>query len=106
MGIILSKLLPVFTYPLGLSVVLILLALMLILFSRRLPAGLILVACLGLLWFFSMPAVSESLLQRLEMDLPRQAIADAPRADAIVVLAGGVATVRPGWMLFQSLQTT
>jgi uncharacterized SAM-binding protein YcdF (DUF218 family) len=96
MSIFLSKLIPLFLYPLGCAIVLILLALLLILFRKRLSAGLVLTVCLGLLWGFSMPAVSEPLLRTLEMDVPAQPIADVPRADAIVVLAGGVATVRPG----------
>jgi uncharacterized SAM-binding protein YcdF (DUF218 family) len=96
MSIILSKLIPVFLYPLGCAIVLILLGLLLILFRKRLSAGLVLAVCLGLLWIPSMPVVSESLLRTLEMDLPAQPIADASRADAVVVLAGGVASVHPG----------
>lgn len=96
MGIIVSKLLPVFIYPLGLAIVLCGMVLILMLFKRRLEAGVTMMACLALLWTLSMPAVSETLVQTLEMQFQVESIENFPQADAVVVLSGGVATVRPG----------
>ena len=81
-GFLLSKLLPLLVLPLGLALLLLLLGLMR---RRRWPVGL---ASL-LLWLFSTGLVSQMLWRLVEHPWQRQSAADAPLADAIVVLSGG-----------------
>lgn len=82
MAFLASKLLPLLVLPLGLSLLLIGLG-----FSRgrRWP----LVPAFLILWVFSTGLVSQRLWHLVEQPWQRQAAADAPRADAIVVLSGG-----------------
>ena len=94
MEIILSKLLPVFLYPLGLSTLILIL---IGLFSR--PGNkwgrLLLGFALLILIPPSLTVVADALICSLEQKYPVRAIREYPRAGAIVVLAGGVADVRP-----------
>jgi uncharacterized SAM-binding protein YcdF (DUF218 family) len=91
MFIFLSKLLPLFVYPLGLSVLLILLSLFL---SKRVKiqrTGLLF--ALLILWLSSTRWVSYSLVRSLEWQyLPP---AELPTVDAIVVLGGGTEPRQP-----------
>jgi uncharacterized SAM-binding protein YcdF (DUF218 family) len=86
----LSKLLPLFVYPLGLACVLLALALCL----RRRPrwqTGFVAVA-LALLWIGGNRIVSMALLRSLESQYPPDATLQSspgPHADVIVVLGGG-----------------
>jgi len=85
MFIILSKLLPLFVYPLGLASLFLLAALL----SRRESKGPKLFAAVALiiLWLCSTTGFSDFLAQSLEWQyLPA---ADTPSADAIVLLGGG-----------------
>ena len=79
---LLSKLLPLLVLPLGLALLLLLVGLVR---RRRWPVG---VAAL-LLWFFSTGLVSQMLWRFVERPWQRRSVADAPRAEAIVVLSGG-----------------
>lgn len=90
MFLYLSKVLPVFLYPLGLSIVLVVLA-GLLLHPRRI--WLVRVLCLStfaLLFVFGSPITSRALLDSLERQYPGYDTARAPRAEAIVVLGGVV----------------
>ena len=84
-------------YPLGLSLSLTLLALMLFALRRR-RQGLI---CIGtaLCWLglWSLPVVSDTLRLSLETQFENRPVADLPTADAIVVLGGGISSVPPDW---------
>ncbi|MCD6577345.1 MAG: YdcF family protein [Anaerolineaceae bacterium] len=85
MFIFLSKLLPLFVYPLGLACLLLLFALA----SRNNPrarSGLI-IAALVILWFSSTTGFSHLLAQSLEWRYPTPV--EIPTADVIVVLGGG-----------------
>jgi len=85
MFVFLSKLLPLFAYPLGLCTILLIIALILGK-HRRLRNGLI-IAAVVILWGFSNRWVDLALTRSLEWQyLPA---ADAPKAEAIVVLGGG-----------------
>ncbi len=85
MFVFLSKLLPLFVYPLGLSWILLLLALIMR-EKARLRNGLM-IAALVILWLSSTTWVANGLAKSLEWRyLPPQNI---PAADAIVVLGGG-----------------
>ena len=92
MFILLSKILPTLIYPLGLSLVLWIVAA--ILYRRghtrwSLRCG---VAGAVVILFFSCPLVGESLLEALENDFEVRAVKAYPRVDAIVVL-GGMGTI-------------
>ena len=85
MFVFLSKLLPLFAYPLGLCCALLIVALI---FNkrRRLRNGLI-IAAVAILWMLSNRWVDLALTRSLEWQfLPAQG---APKAEAIVVLGGG-----------------
>jgi len=87
MFVFLSKLLPLFAYPLGLCCALLIIALI---FNKhkRLRTGLIITA-VAILWLFSNRWVDLALTRSLEWQyLPAQS-AGAPKAEAIVVLGGG-----------------
>lgn len=84
MFLFLSKLLPVFVYPLGLACVLLVIALLLR--RRRWQTG-ILIAVLLLLWLGGSRWVEYGLMHSLERRFP--APAQIPAAPVIVVLGGG-----------------
>ena len=79
---LLSKLLPLLLLPLGLVLLLLLLGLIR---RRRRPVGI----AFFLLWLFSTGLVSQMLWRLVERPWQRRSPADAPQADAIVVLSGG-----------------
>jgi uncharacterized SAM-binding protein YcdF (DUF218 family) len=85
MFIFLSKLLPLFVYPLGLACALLLLALA-IRHRHGLRTGLIIAAIL-ILWLASTTGFSNLLARSLEYRYPSQG--DYPAADVAVVLGGG-----------------
>jgi uncharacterized SAM-binding protein YcdF (DUF218 family) len=98
----LSKLIPVFLFPLGLAI-LVLAASCILLFRRRAEAAFLIVLCIAGLWLASTQAVSSALLSPLEFRGEQRAAQGPPRAGAIVVLGGDVAMkwppgagVRPG----------
>jgi uncharacterized SAM-binding protein YcdF (DUF218 family) len=85
MFVFLSKLLPLFAYPLGLCSALLILALILNK-RKRLRSGLI-IAAVAIIWIFSNRWVDLALTRSLEWQyLPAPG---APKAEAIVVLGGG-----------------
>ena len=82
MAYFLSKLLPLAVLPLGLSLILLFVGLIV---RWRWPV----ISALLLLWVFSLGLVSQFLWRCLEAPWQRQAAKTAPSADAIVVLSGG-----------------
>jgi uncharacterized SAM-binding protein YcdF (DUF218 family) len=84
--------------PLGLSLLVVPVGLVLILLRKRTRIGWCLVA-LPLIWLcvWSLPAVSIWLRQGLERQTPQRAASDYPTADAIVVLGGSIEGGRAGW---------
>lgn len=92
MFVFLSKLLPLFIYPLGLSCLLIVAALTM-LWKRPKWSALPMAAALIILLLGSSGWVSKSLVRSLEwQNLP---MAETPQADAIIVLGGGVKAALP-----------
>ena len=85
MFIFLSKLLPLFVYPLGLASVLLLLALA-VKKDPRARAGFI-IAAIVVIWFSSTAGFSNLLARSLEWRYPTPQ--EIPTADVIVVLGGG-----------------
>lgn len=93
----LDKLLSQLAYPLGASLGLASVALLLVLLGRVRLALFSLAA--GILWLalWSMPVVSDRLRLSLEGRYAQQGIETLPAADAAVVLGGGVRGAPPGW---------
>jgi len=86
--IYLHKILPVFLLPLGISLLLVLVGLLL---RRRV----IIWIGVAVLWLSSTPVVSHFMVRSVEGWADRGEIINVPRADAIVVLSGG-RVVAPG----------
>lgn len=95
MHLYLSKLLPLLVYPVSLTLLLAgFSGLCVILRWRRLASFTIVLAIL-MLWVSATPAVGEFLYGALECQYPPLAVADAPTADAIIVLGGAVGQPLP-----------
>ena len=77
------------TYPLAASACLLLAALIALGFRRKVVAIALVAAGLGWSALWSLPLVSDTLRTSLERANPAMAVRELPRADAIVVLAGG-----------------
>lgn len=94
----LSKLVIALISPLGTCLVLAALGLVL-LWLRWKKTGRAVVT-LGLLWLllWSLPVPSFWLCRSLERQYPQRLAADCPKADAIVLLGGGMQGHRPGWI--------
>ncbi len=90
------KLLSLFAYPLGLSIVLLLLSRLLSWLGRRRTASLLVIFSVALLWLCSMPRFSDWAISTLEDEWPPVPAALAPRADVIVLLGGMTRGVVPG----------
>ena len=90
----LSKLLPLFIYPLGFALVLSVLAMGFLGRSAGLARVLLFVAII-VLWGASTPIFSDYLVLTLERQYPPVAVEETPTADAIVVLGGGVGGPAP-----------
>ena len=91
MFVFLSKLLPLFAYPLGLACILLLLSL-LFRRRRRLQTGL-LIAAVALLWLSSSRWVAFSLVRSLEWRYLPPAVVS--KTDVIVVLGGATESAQP-----------
>lgn len=87
MGFLLSKLLPLGLYPLGLALLLQIAAL---LGHRRPWAPWVSGSGIALLWLFAMPLTSRQLIWSLEERGSQLMPSPLPPADAVVVLGGGV----------------
>lgn len=92
MGFLLSKLLPLFLYPLGLAVLLQLAAL---LGRRRAWSPWVAAGGLALLWLSASPWLSRELVWQLEEQAIRLTPSPLPRADAVMVLGGGLRPALP-----------
>lgn len=92
MDFLLSKLLPPLLYPLGLAVLLQLAAL---LGRRRRWAPWLSGGGLALLWLASMPLISRQLVWSLEEQASRLTPHQLPKADAVLVLGGGIRPALP-----------
>ena len=92
MGFILSKLLPLGLYPLGLALLLQLAALV---GRRRRWSPWLSAAAIAVLWLPSTPLVSRQLVWGLEERSAALTPRPIPRADAIVVLGGGLRPALP-----------
>jgi uncharacterized SAM-binding protein YcdF (DUF218 family) len=93
----LDKLLSQLAYPLGFSMVLAVLALVLLIAGRH-RSGLS-VLSVGILWLalWSIPIVSDGLRLSLEDRFAREPVGALPMVDAVVVLGGGIRGGPPDW---------
>lgn len=89
MDIFISKLLPVFVYPLGVASLLAVLALV-VLRRWRGTARALLVLALAVLWVASAPAFSQWLLWQLEGQNPAVPLDALPPASVAIVLGGAI----------------
>jgi uncharacterized SAM-binding protein YcdF (DUF218 family) len=92
MGFLLSKLLPLLLYPLGLSLVLLLTAQ---LGRGRRWSGWVAGGGMALLWISAMPLTARQLVWGLEERSAALTPATVPRADAVLVLGGGLQAPLP-----------
>lgn len=90
----LSKIAPLFVYPLGLALLLAVVALALIGRAGG-PARATLGIAILLLWGASTPVVSDAIAGSLEHRFPPMPVTSARHAEAIVVLGGGIAGPQP-----------
>jgi uncharacterized SAM-binding protein YcdF (DUF218 family) len=84
----LSKLLPIFLYPLGLTLVLSILGGICALLDRRRLALANVGAAATILWICSTPAFAAWAIASLERQYPPRTIAETPAADVAIVLGG------------------
>jgi len=87
---LISKLLPVFLYPLGFAIILGIFAAFLLSFGRKKVAVLSILASISVLWVCATPAFSNYLLDSLEQKYPPVMLENLPKVDAIVILGGAV----------------
>jgi len=90
MGFLLSKLLPLFLYPLGLGLLLQLAGLGAASRGRKRGAIALSSTGMGLIWLFSTPLISRQLIWGLEEQAAALTPAAIPKADAVLVLGGGL----------------
>jgi uncharacterized SAM-binding protein YcdF (DUF218 family) len=91
----LDKLLPLFVYPLGASILLGIAVLALSFVGFKRLRFCLLAVALALLWISSTPVFANWLIGELESEYPPIPVEDAPEADAIIVLGGIVRQPRP-----------
>ena len=92
---VLTKVLPLFVYPLGLAISLILLGVLLAKFDFRRLAAWIVAAALIVLWTCSTPIFARWALASLERQYPPRTMAETPEADVAIVLGGVVGQPLP-----------
>jgi uncharacterized SAM-binding protein YcdF (DUF218 family) len=95
LSLFLSKLLPVFFYPVGLTVLFILIGgLCLLLNFRRLALSSV-GAAMSILWVCSTPVFANWAVASLERQYPARTIAQTPEADVAIVLGGALGQALP-----------
>jgi uncharacterized SAM-binding protein YcdF (DUF218 family) len=95
MGLFLSKLFPVFAYPIGFVLLLGLIAFCLSLTRFRGLARILLLAALVVLWIASMPVFANWLIAHLEAPYPEVPVETLPQADVAILLGGAVSQPLP-----------
>lgn len=95
MDLLLSKVLPIFIYPLGLSLAVMLVALLLLLFRHRVLGGFLLLLAMGYLWLASTPRIATQLYAQLEQQYGATPAEYARTTDVIIVLGGIVGQPLP-----------
>jgi len=88
MEYLLSKLLPLFVYPLGLAILFGLFGLLMLVRNSRFAAAVSVILAVAILWVSSTNVFSGFVMRSLEQGFPPVAIDQLPVADAIVILGG------------------
>ncbi|MCI5124717.1 MAG: YdcF family protein, partial [Candidatus Electrothrix sp. AR5] len=89
MGYLLTKLLPLPVYPLGLGISLILFSFIFLRGGRKRVAGqALLLSAVMVLWGASTRTTAELVMRSLERHYPPVAVQDVPKGEAIVILGG------------------
>jgi uncharacterized SAM-binding protein YcdF (DUF218 family) len=94
-SLFLSKLLPAFVYPLGLTFSLAAIGGLLARLYFPRVAKLCFAAALAILWVSSTPVVAHIAIASLERQYPERTIADTPAADVAIVLGGAIGQPEP-----------
>lgn len=90
MDYLLSKLLPLLIYPLGLGLISLAIGTIVAWRQRLWKTALVMTGGFMVLWIAALPVVSNTLIASLEVDYPPLAMADIPHAEAMIVLGGGI----------------
>lgn len=93
MELLLTKFLPVFIYPLSISLELIGLAILFLYLNKKRAAMVLLCVAILFLWGLSLPKVSSYLQVKLERIYLPVPVDQSPTADAIVILGGATGAV-------------
>ncbi len=96
MSYLLTKLLPLFVYPLGVAIILCIFALLFLLAGRKRIALFSILVSITILWGSSTAMVADSLMASLERNYPPLAVEFMPPAGAIVILGGVTRGTVPG----------
>ena len=94
-SLFLSKLLPIFVYPVGLAILAGIAALVLSIVGFVRTSRVILTAGVALLWIASTPLFANWLYSQLEAKYPPVTVEALPRADVVIVLGGAVGQPLP-----------
>ena len=86
----LNKIIWAMVNPLAIGMLLVLAGIVFACWRRRRTSIALLVAAVAWLWYWSMPLVSDALGASLEAEFEPKPIAELPKADAIVLLGGGM----------------
>jgi len=95
MEIFLSKLIPLFVYPVGVLTCLLVAAAAILVIGRARLARVLVFGAVVLLFAAGNNWTAYSLVRSLENDYPARPMEDIPQADAIVVLGGGLGLPHP-----------
>ncbi len=95
MTVYLSKILQTLVFPLGMSIAVMVLGLLLLLFRRHRVGIAAITAGLILLWAASISPTAAWLTRLLEQDYPPRPVADTPRSDLAIVLGGALGGAAP-----------
>ena len=99
-ALFLSKLLPIFVYPLGLTILLGFLSVICALLRYRRLAAVSGVAALVVLWVCSTPVVASWAYATLEQQYPPRPMAETPEADVAILLGGASGRIRHAVRLY------
>ena len=95
MGTMTAKLLPLFVYPVGLTILAGLASLLLSKLGSVRASRWVLAVGIGLLWVASTPIIANWLYSRLEAEFPPVAVGALPNADVAILLGGVVGQPLP-----------
>lgn len=93
--LLLTKIAPIFLYPVGAAIMLILLGITVAFFHHRRLSMTLFATAAGGLWIASTPVFADWAISTLEQQYPAQALADTKHADVAIVLGGAMSQPAP-----------